>query len=332
MYKFVDETAVRIKAGNGGAGSVSFRTEKYIEMGGPDGGDGGRGGDVFIQADHRIINLSHIRRDKLYNADNGQDGSGRNWSGRKGEDLIVKVPYGTQIHNHNKTILLHDCVDEEKYCIAHGARGGKGNAFFKSATRQSPRFAQPGEKTEEKELTFSLKLIADIGLVGFPNAGKSTLLRKLTSAKPKIGNYPFTTLSPNLGVLELNPMRSVIIADIPGIIEGASEGSGLGLSFLKHIERVKFIVFVLDLSLADVEAELKVLRLELEQYNEKLLDRPFIIVLNKTDLIEDNEFVQEYIKSFSEEKGEIIAVSAVSGDSINELLKLLEKKIVTLDD
>lgn len=325
MQKFVDELSVRLKAGNGGAGAVSFRTEKYVPMGGPDGGDGGKGGDVYIVADSRIINLSHFHSNRLYVSKNGQHGMGRNRNGKNGDDLVLKVPIGTSIYDENGDLIV-DCIDEEPRLICEGARGGKGNAFFKSSTMQTPRFAQPGEETEEIQVTLSLKMIADIGLVGLPNAGKSTLLKALTHAAPKIGNYPFTTLSPNLGTLEISPVKTCVIADIPGIIEGASKGHGLGISFLKHIERVQLIIFVLDVTMADVEAELSVLRKELESYNPALNERPFLIVFNKCDLI-DPEFEKEWLDHFREMGLDPIAISAAEKKGFQELLKAVESAL-----
>jgi len=327
LHKFIDEIAIRVKAGDGGAGCVSYRREKYIPRGGPDGGDGGHGGNVYIKADQNILNLSHLRKDILYHAQNGRGGTGQNKSGKKGEDIIIKVPIGTQIFNETSDNIIHDFLDEEIYCAAEGARGGKGNAFFKSATNQSPRFAQPGEKTEEIKINLSLKLIADAGLVGMPNAGKSTLLKTLTRANPKVGNYPFTTLTPNLGVLEIDNKKRIFIADIPGIIEGASRGHGLGLSFLKHIERVKVLIFVLDVSAAHVEEELKILRHELEEYNPQLLKRPYIVAFNKVDLLADKEFLNEWVMSFEKEGIHPLPISATKKEGIHDLIEEIKKKL-----
>ncbi len=323
---------MRIKGGNGGAGCVSFRSVKYIEFAGPDGGDGGAGGSVFIQASEKVLSLSHIRRKRKYFAENGRPGMGNDRSGRKGRDEVIRVPLGTQLLEAENRELVHDFDDTEPYLVVKGARGGKGNAFFKSSTRQAPRFAQPGEQTEEKKYILSLKLIADVGLVGFPNAGKSTLLAKLTHAKPKVANYPFTTLSPNLGMLDLEGVEQVVIADIPGILEGASKGVGLGLSFLKHIERVKVLLFVLDVTTTDVYEELQILRAELRSYNEKLLERPFIIVFNKCDLIDDEDFLQEWLSSFEEKGYKPLAVSAVTGLNLEKLTQTIGSKLHEVTD
>ena len=323
MHGFVDECTVSLKAGNGGAGCVSFRHEKYIEKGGPDGGDGGYGGNIYIRPSHKILSLSHIKRDKVYRAENGKPGQGRKCSGRKGKDLYIKVPLGCQLIDAETDIVKYDFIQEEDYLIARGACGGKGNAHFATSTRQTPRFAQEGEHSQMTKYKLSLKLIADIGLVGFPNVGKSTLLHALTKAKPKIANYPFTTLTPNLGVIDLSVSERALIADIPGILEGASKGHGLGLSFLKHIERVRTLVFVLDVTMANVETELEILKSELASYNEELLKRPFLVVFNKVDLIEDKTFLDEWMSSFKEKGITSIGVSATEKVRLKELKEAL---------
>ncbi len=325
MYKFVDEIRIRVKAGNGGPGAISFRREKFVPMGGPDGGDGGRGGDIYLQPDQRVLNFSHLHKDRLYKAWNGRNGSGNNRSGSDGKDHSIKVPVGTVVYSEEGE-LIHDCLDETPFCLAKGGRGGKGNAHFKSSTFQAPRFSQPGEDSEPFTIILSLKLIADIGLIGLPNAGKSTLLKTLTHAAPKIGNYPFTTLSPNLGTLEITPAKTLVIADIPGIIEGASMGHGLGLSFLKHIERVRLLVFVLDVATANVEDELNILRKELDEYNPELNKRPHLVVFNKSDLV-DPEFLSEWMESFQAQGIRPIAISATENKGIEELLSAMRKLV-----
>lgn len=326
MQKFIDEISIRVKSGDGGAGCVSFRREKYIEKGGPDGGDGGYGGNVYVQADPRIINLAHLKKDRLYAAGNGKPGQGRKKTGKNGEDLVIKVPLGTVLTTPDEHILF-DFTDETPYRLASGGMGGKGNAFFKTSTMQTPRFSQPGESTEEFSVIFSLKMIADVGLVGLPNSGKSTLLECLTHARPKIGNYPFTTLSPNLGTLEINNLKTCIIADIPGIIEGASMGHGLGLSFLKHIERVRVLLFVLDVTTAHVDDELNVLRKELDDYNPVLNKRPYILIFNKIDLIE-KDFLEEWMESFRKEGLNPIPISAKEKINTDLLVSEIEKYIL----
>ena len=332
MHKFVDEVVIRVQAGKGGAGEVSFLHEKSVEFGGPDGGDGGHGGDVIFMTSEQLLALSHIRPEQVYKARNGFPGEGSNCNGKKGSDLIIRVPYGTQVIDPISGALLHDFTEPGSFVAAHGGRGGKGNAFFRTARRQAPRFAQPGEETEEKEFLLALKMIADVGLVGFPNAGKSTLLKALTKANPKIANYPFTTLSPNIGVMEDLISRPVIFADIPGILEGASKGYGLGLSFLKHIERVRIIVFVIDLENAYVEDELKILRTEIESYSGELLTKPSLLVLNKIDRFDDKKFLKDLIASYKKQGLDPIPVSAQTGEGIDKVRKELErilKKTVT---
>ncbi|HRP70833.1 MAG TPA: GTPase ObgE [Turneriella sp.] len=328
MHQFVDEMIIRVQAGKGGAGEISFLREKFMEFGGPDGGDGGDGGDVIFTTSEQLLALSHLRPAHLYKARNGFPGEGSNCNGKKGADLIIRVPYGTQVIDPTTHALLHDFTEEGTYTAAQGGRGGKGNAFFKTARRQAPRLAQPGEETVEKEFLLSLKMIADVGFVGFPNAGKSTLLKALTKANPKIANYPFTTLSPNIGVIDDLAPRPLIVADIPGILEGASKGYGLGLSFLKHIERVRLIVFVIDLENAFVEDELKILKNEIESYSPELLLKPSILVLNKIDRFEDKKFLKAFIASYKKQGLNPIPISAHTGEGMDklrsELVKLLK--------
>ncbi len=331
MHKFVDEVLLRIQAGKGGAGEIAFLSEKFVEYGGPDGGNGGDGGNVIFTTAEQLLALSHIRPEQVYRAKNGFPGQGSNCDGKKGADLIIRVPFGTQIIDPVSGALIHDFTEAGSFVAAQGGRGGKGNAFFKTSKRQAPRFAQPGEETEEKEFLLALKMIADVGLVGFPNAGKSTLLKALTKANPKIANYPFTTLSPNIGVIEDLLSRPLIVADIPGILEGASKGYGLGLSFLKHIERVRLIVFVIDLENAYVEDELKILKTEIESYSPELLKKPSLLVLNKIDRFDDKKFLKEFIQSFKKQKLDPIPLSAKSGEGMqklrSELARLLKAEM-----
>lgn len=309
MSKFTDHITIRIKSGKGGAGSVSFRREKYVEKGGPDGGDGGKGGDVYFKGSRRHTNLSYFLPDKLYKAQRGQTGAGRNMNGPKGEDIILKVPLGTEIKDADTGDVVADIVEDDKlYKIAEGGIGGKGNAFFKSSTNQIPRFSQPGEDGQEFNLELNLKLIADIGLVGLPNAGKSTILSAISKARPKIGAYPFTTLIPNLGVLYDEKRGEYKVADIPGIIEGAHKGLGLGISFLRHIERVRAIVYVVAIDSEDIIHTIELLKEELKSYNEKLLDKKSIIVINKWDIVEfDEKYADEIRQMFDTE---VIFISA----------------------
>jgi len=321
MAKFTDTITIHIKAGDGGPGALSFRREKYAPKGGPDGGDGGRGGSVYFEADRRYYNLSHYLPDKVYRAQNGAHGRGRNMHGADGEDLIIPLPPGTQIINCDTDELMADLVEEgERFCAAKGGIGGKGNTFFKSSTHQTPRMAQKGMPGEELPVRLDLKLIADIGLVGLPNAGKSTLLSVLTAAKPKIADYPFTTLTPNLGILAFED-RVVRIADIPGIIEGAHKGQGLGLSFLQHIERVRAVLYLIDVTGSDIAYTFELLRSELKSYNENLPLKPYYVLLTKSDLI---PLVDSHSKE-EELKGEpVLLVSSTDGHNINKLSKIIE--------
>jgi len=322
VSRFTDSIRIRVRAGGGGAGAVSFRREKYIPRGGPDGGDGGRGGDVFIEADRRYYNLSHLFTDRLYRAEKGRQGMGMNRHGRDGKDTIIKVPPGTEVINTESGELITDLLQENvPFRIAEGGIGGKGNAFFKSSTMQTPRFAQPGIEGEELSITLNLKLIADIGLVGLPNAGKSTLLSRITNARPKIGDYPFTTLVPNLGVVEREDGLVYRIADIPGIIEGAHRGQGLGLSFLQHIERVRMILYLVDVTCEDPVYTFRLLQSELKSYSPELLKRKYHVLLTKTDLA-DHEIVASVMQEFSSDSP--LPVSSLTGENINELLSILD--------
>jgi GTP-binding protein len=327
MPKFTDTIKIHIKAGHGGAGAVSFHREKYIAKGGPDGGDGGQGGNVYVTASRSLTNLSHFQPDRVYKAFVGRQGEGGNRHGANGDDLTIKVPLGTEIFHAETNELLADMTrDDLTVMIAKGGRGGKGNAFFKSSTHQLPRFAQPGEPGDEFDVILNLKLIADVGIVGLPNAGKSTFLKNITNAKPKIGDYPFTTLIPNIGVVPDNTGNEITIADIPGIIEGAHKGSGLGLSFLQHIERVKILLFFIDIQDDDIEYTIKLLKNELSSYSEKMLQKPYLVVLTKTDLVDDNAFVNEIISHIKNEKN-ILAISSHSKANIEVLIEKLKQMI-----
>jgi GTP-binding protein len=283
---FVDRVLVQVEAGTGGSGNSSFRREKFVPMGGPDGGDGGRGGDVIVRADRNLITLLDYTYRDVWKAERGQHGEGSNRTGRSGEDVVLPVPLGTIVRDHDSGEFLGEVVEDgQSITVAKGGRGGKGNAFFQTATHQSPREWQPGEEGESRRLELELKLIADIGLVGQPNAGKSTLLSVISAARPKIGNYPFTTLSPNLGVVPLSDHRSFVVADIPGIIEGAHEGKGLGLQFLRHIERTRILAFLLPIDAEDWQKEFDDLRHEISSYSEELAAKPFCVVFTKLDLL-----------------------------------------------
>ncbi len=327
MSKFTDTIQIQIQAGKGGAGCVSFFREKYIPKGGPDGGDGGKGGDVILKADYNFYNLSHLFRDRVYRAENGQPGMGLNRHGRGGGDYTIKVPPGTEVLDEDGEKIADLLEDDSSVVICRGGIGGRGNAFFKSSTHQAPRFAQPGMPGEERHITLNLKMIADVGLVGLPNAGKSTLLSVMTNARPKIADYPFTTLIPNLGVVERGEGRTYKIADIPGIIEGAHRGQGLGLSFLQHIERVRVILYLIDVSEDDPRYNLELLRSELKAYNENLVHKPWYILLTKVD-VTDDEVVEARRAQLAGER--VLPVSSTAGTNIDKLFKivdsLLEKK------
>ena len=294
---FVDHIKLTVKSGKGGAGCVSFRREKFVPKGGPDGGDGGKGGDVIIECDNNTNTLSHFKGKRVLKAGKGRPGEGRKKHGADGEDLILKVPPGTVIKDANTGEVLLDMKKHgEKKVLLEGGRGGLGNWHFRGPRRQVPRYAQPGEEGKELEIILELKLIADVGLVGFPNAGKSTLISSLSNARPEIANYEFTTLTPKLGVVKIDEYRSFVMADIPGIIEGAHAGKGLGLQFLKHIERTKIILYVIDMaSFRDPVYQFETLKKELKNYSEKLSDRPYAIALNKIDTV-DIKKIKEFFE------------------------------------
>ncbi|MEK7096513.1 MAG: GTPase ObgE [Patescibacteria group bacterium] len=292
---FIDEAEIYLKAGNGGDGAVSFRREKYIPHGGPDGGDGGNGGDIIIEVDENSHALAEFNYKKRFLAENGRNGMGSNKAGKAGQDLVIKMPPGTQIYKKNE--LVADLVKKgEQFLFLKGGRGGWGNQHFASSIKQAPAWSKKGEKGESIKIRLELKTIADIGLVGMPNAGKSTLLSVLSDAKPRIADYPFTTLEPNLGVLKGVKSRNIIIADIPGLIEGASHGKGLGDKFLRHIERTKAIVHILSAFSEDIIKDYKVIRKELKDFSPKLARKKEIVVLNKSDLLNDKELNQKIVE------------------------------------
>ena len=285
---FVDYVKINVFSGNGGKGSAHFRREKYITKGGPDGGDGGRGGHVIFVTDKSLWTLHHFRFQKHFKCGHGGDGSGSRSTGADGSDALIRVPVGTVIRDTETNKIIYETIaDGDQKIILDGGKGGLGNWNFRSSTNQAPRYSQPGIKGKERQLTLELKLLADVGLVGFPNVGKSTLLKTITSAKPKVGNYEFTTLKPNLGIVQYRDYRSFVMADIPGIIEGASEGRGLGHHFLRHIERNSVLLFLLSAESEDVVSQYKILLNELKKYNPELLDKQRIIAISKSDLIDD---------------------------------------------
>ncbi|MEG2192268.1 MAG: GTPase ObgE, partial [Oscillospiraceae bacterium] len=309
--QFVDVAKISIKAGNGGNGIVAFHREKYVASGGPDGGDGGKGGDVIFKGERNLSTLVDFRFRRKYEAKNGEDGGGHNRSGRAAEDLIVKVPVGTVIKQAETGLVVADISEEKEYIIAKGGKGGLGNQHFATPTRQIPNFAKPGFKGEELEATLELKLIADVGFIGFPNVGKSTLISVISSAKPKIANYHFTTLSPVLGVVRVDEEASFVAADIPGIIEGASDGVGLGHDFLRHVERCRLLLHVVDVSGSeerDPIEDFKLINHELISFSEELSTRPQIAIANKADIASQEQI--DRFKAFCDEQG--IAVFVIS--------------------
>lgn len=312
---FVDYAEIYVKAGDGGRGIVSFRREKFVPKGGPDGGDGGKGGDVIIQASKDENTLRPFRFKKHFKAENGQPGGSNNKTGKSGKNLIIKVPVGTIIKDENSNIIADLTIDGERVVIAKGGGGGKGNAAFATPTNRAPRVAQPGKKGEEKKLIVELKLLADVGLVGFPNAGKSSLIRSISDAKPEVANYPFTTIQPHLGYVSFND-KDFIVADIPGIIEGAHEGKGLGLRFLKHIERTRLLLFVIDI-LDDPKEKFDKLLEELHSFSGELSKRNRAVALNKIDLL-DNLDKEEFIKLFGGET--VFFISAMKKQGLDRLL------------
>jgi GTP-binding protein len=287
---FIDRVVVRVEAGTGGSGASSFRREKFVPMGGPDGGDGGRGGDVIVRGDDNLATLLDYTYRDSWQAERGEHGMGSNKTGRSGADVVLPVPPGTVIREVGGAVLGEVLAHGDEIVVARGGRGGKGNAFFATATHQSPREWQPGEEGEQRSLELELKLIADVGLVGKPNAGKSTLLSVVSAARPKIADYPFTTLSPNLGVVQLSDARTFVVADIPGIIEGAHEGKGLGLQFLRHVERTRILAFLIPIDAMDWQQEYDDLRREVAAYSGELAEKPHCVVFTKLDLLGE-EFI-----------------------------------------
>ena len=323
--KFLDQAKIYIKAGNGGSGSASFRREKFVEYGGPDGGDGGHGGSIIFQSDRNLNTLNDFRYAQHFKAQHGKSGSKRNKTGANGEDLILKVPLGTQLYEEDNNTLIYDFTkNKEKYLVASGGKGGLGNVRFKSSTNRAPRKKTNGKLGEEFWIWLQLKVIADIGIIGKPNAGKSSLLAALTRAKPKIANYPFTTINPNLGVSYYGG-KEITLADIPGLVEGAHKGVGLGDKFLRHIERCKILLHLIDLSDSNLLNSYKKIKLELSNYDKDLIKKKEIILFNKSDLLENNE-INEKLKEFKKKiKTKYEIVSVYSNKDIQRMKKLLVK-------
>ncbi len=365
--RFIDEAKIKIIAGHGGSGCVSFRREKSIPRGGPDGGDGGRGGDVTFVATSQLGTLQDLRFKRIYEATRGDGGSGKNKTGHDGKSIIIRVPVGTMIKNQDTDEILFDFTeDKQEWLAARGGRGGKGNTHFATSTHQTPRYAQPGEEGQQKDLKLELKLLADASLIGYPNAGKSTLISRMSAAHPKIADYPFTTLTPNLGVVKVADFKSFVVADIPGLIEGAHQGLGLGHKFLKHIERTKITVHLLDgthlldfSTMPDDEPDASVkkgakelmrlylaIRKELELFNPELADKDEVIVINKADLFQGQpQYLNEVRVAFRKllEKGskkisrkllpkEPYAISCASGEGIHDLIHVLWERLAPPDE
>ena len=320
---FIDHIKIFCKSGNGGRGSSSFRREKFVPKGGPDGGDGGKGGDIILKGNSQLWTLLHLRYTKHLKAENGEGGQGSKKHGKNGKDVVIEVPLGTIAKSaDNDNISIEILNHNEEKILLEGGIGGLGNVHFKTSTKQAPQYSQPGIQGIEEWINLELKVLADVGLVGFPNAGKSTLLSSISKAKPKIGDYPFTTLTPNLGVIPYKDNLSFIMADIPGIIEGASEGKGLGIRFLRHIERNSILLFMIPVT-SEVDKEFKLLHKELKNYNKELLEKKIIIAVTKCDLLSEKELKEMKFKL----KQEIIKISSVTGYGLESLKDAIWKKI-----
>ena len=327
--KFVDQVRIYVKAGDGGNGAVAFRREKHIPKGGPSGGDGGRGGSVIFRADPQLTTLLDYRYQQHHKAQNGEQGGGGDCNGRDGEDLVLRVPVGTVFKDEATGEVLADLAEpEQEWIAAKGGRGGLGNMNFATSTRQAPRFAQPGTPGEQVTLVLELKLLADVGLIGYPNAGKSTLISVISRARPKIADYPFTTLVPNLGVVGYKDHKSFVVADIPGLIEGASEGAGLGHQFLRHVERCRVLVHVIDAGAPDLDPERdldqdhKTINRELERYSAELAERPQIVAINKCDIPEARARAEAFARKLRRRKNapRVFLISAATNDGVSELV------------
>jgi GTP-binding protein len=332
--KFVDEVRIHVKAGDGGNGCVSFRRERFVPRGGPNGGDGGKGGDVILRADAQYSTLLDLTYPKKFLAQKGTHGKGKDQAGRDGKDLIIRVPAGTLVRDDQGGKVLQDLLlDGQQFIAAKGGRGGRGNARFATSTHRAPRHAEKGEKGEERWLWLELKLLADIGLIGYPNVGKSTLLSKISSATPKIADYPFTTLTPNLGVVRKEDHRSFVVADIPGLIEGASRGAGLGLTFLRHVERTRLLIHLLDVSeetLRNPVRDFQALNHELEAYHPSLREKNQIVALNKIDLPSVRERTADLKKQFEEMGYRLFLISGKTGEGVRELLEAVSQTLESI--
>lgn len=335
---FADRAKIFVKSGKGGNGHVSFRREKYVPNGGPDGGDGGKGGDVYFEVDEGLNTLTDFRHTRKYSAGNGEEGGKKNCAGKAGEDITIKVPEGTVIREAESGKVITDMSGaNRRFLLLKGGRGGSGNQHYATSTMQAPKYAQPGQPAQELELLLELKVIADVGLVGFPNVGKSTFLAKVTNARPKIANYHFTTLNPNLGVVDLEDAKGFVIADIPGLIEGAAQGIGLGHEFLRHIERTRLIVHIVDAASTegrDPIEDIRAINKELAAYDEKLAGRPQIIAANKIDMIydKDEDPVEKIRAAFEPEGVPVYGISALSGKGVRDLLYAVSNRLAEIGE
>jgi GTP-binding protein len=329
--KFVDEAKIFVKGGDGGRGCVSFRREKYVPRGGPNGGDGGKGGDVIVVASASHRTLLDLKFQQHHVARHGGHGEGSDCTGRNSDDVIIPVPVGTIVMEDATGETLVDLVEDgQRFVVAKGGRGGRGNAFFKTSTNRAPRYAQPGEEGEERWVRLELKLLADVGVIGFPNAGKSTLISRVSAAKPKIADYPFTTLTPNLGVVKYKDFGTFVIADIPGLIEGAHKGVGLGVKFLRHVERTTVLIHLLDISGEPAESgwnNFETINRELALYSPELAKKPQIVAIGKLDLTDTQERMKKEIDFFREKGIEVFGISAVTGEGIDDLIAAVVKKL-----
>jgi GTP-binding protein len=332
---FIDRTKIRIAGGHGGNGVTAFRREKFVPRGGPSGGDGGRGGSVWLEADESLNTLLHLRYNPEHIAERGRHGEGSNRTGREGSDTTVRVPVGTQVYDAETGDLLYDFTQSgERWLAASGGRGGFGNARFATSTNRAPRYHQEGSPGEERELQLELKLLADVGLVGFPNAGKSTLISTISAAKPKIADYPFTTLEPHLGVVDLGEYRTMVVADIPGLIEGAHEGAGLGDRFLRHVERTKLLLHLVDVSSSsgrDTVSDYETINRELKAYDEGLAMRPQIVVATKIDALDEPERLERLRTAAEREKHPFYAISSATREGVRELVNAASRMLDEID-
>jgi len=326
--KFLDQAKIYIKAGNGGSGASSFRREKYIEFGGPDGGDGGNGGSIILESERNLNTLIDFRYKQHFKAENGRPGSKKNKTGSSGKDLILKIPVGTQIYEEDNNTLIYDFTNnKDKFVVATGGKGGLGNTKFKSSTNRSPKRKTDGDRGEEFWVWLQLKVIADVGIIGLPNAGKSSFLSKCTRAKPKIANYPFTTINPNLGVLNINH-REIVLADIPGLIEGSHKGIGLGDKFLRHIERCKTLIHLIDISEENILENYLKIRSELSKYDKSILKKKEIVIFNKVDLM-DKKKIDQKIQLFKKKiKKNFEIISLITNQNLEKVKKIIYKKCI----